>query len=571
MADLFPRHASSPDEILGIAAGLLTQAGQFESGTAHIEDQMGRAADAVAGDLEGPMRSAPDPVVAAGVDLSLAARFAAGALRLFATAVTTYNTGVDVLNARWRNAPEDVPGPPGMQRVELHAELVREHAVLEDSLEDSAARTAGMLDRGPNETDVQFLTTWGLLPPADPFTDPHLLSALDKPGAGALSPDSGVSAEEAADWWASLGYGERLAVIAAYPQRVGNADGLPAGVRDEANRTVLAETISELTVREHSEGLTDEEQRTLANARHIDEQLADADQHVDPVTGDPTGAQLLIFSPEAFGGDGRAAIVIGDADTADNVALTVPGRGAHVDGGLGELLNDSGNLYDESRRADPIATTAVVAWVGYDAPAGGWSGEAGSRDQAEAGGELLASDVAGLQASRSDDPAHLTVIGHSYGSTTTAVAATDHGLQADDIILIGSPGAGDAGHAEDLGIGEEHVWVGSASRDPVTFLGGQGWANFSDVSLGNDPAEDDFGANRFQAESVDRNDVRGLAASMDDHSRYYDASSESLYNMGTIVTGRYEDVLNADARSDPLFGSKTEPEYDREPTTQSHD
>jgi Alpha/beta hydrolase len=148
------------------------------------------------------------------------------------------------------------------------------------------------------------------------------------------------------------------------------------------------------------------------------------------------------------------------------------------------------------------------------------------------------------------------VIGNSYGSTTAGIAAGEFDLDADDLILTGSPGvpAGDAG---DLTTGHEHTWVGSASRDFVTSLGRTGWEDPTGVIageipgvelMGNDPAEDTFGANRFQAEDVGRGDEWNT----DDHSRYYDLNTESLYNIAAITTGQYDDVREADHRYDPL-------------------
>src|SRR5690606_23397149 len=102
---------------------------------------------------------------------------------------------------------------------------------------------------------------------------------------------------------------------------------------------------------------------------------------------------------------------------------------------------------------------------------------------------------------------HITGVGHSYGSTTTGHAATDQGLDVDDIVLLGSPGPGDdAEHASDLGVGSDHVFVGTNSNDPVGGLGDKGWVNMGNVELGlgRDPSEDEFGAIRFQAEATDR-------------------------------------------------------------------
>ena len=185
-----------------------------------------------------------------------------------------------------------------------------------------------------------------------------------------------------------------------------------------------------------------------------------------------------------------------------------------------------------------------------------------NQDLARAGAQLLAADVAAFNDSRLGDDAHVTVIGNSYGSTTSLIAADEFDLEADDLVVTGSPGAGQADDADDLTTGRDHTWVGSNSRDAVTALGRTGWTDPSEVLgeaidaelpldielMGNDPAEDTFEANRFQAEHTDR----GGWWNFDDHSHYYDQDSESLYNIAAVVTGQYAEVNLAEYRTDPL-------------------
>ena len=57
------------------------------------------------------------------------------------------------------------------------------------------------------------------------------------------------------------------------------------------------------------------------------------------------------------------------------------------------------------------------------------------------GGDRIADTLDGLRASR-DDRAHLTVVGHSYGSTTMGHALSDHDVDVDEAVAIGSPGLG---------------------------------------------------------------------------------------------------------------------------------
>lgn len=558
--DYFEKYPADPDEVIGIAASMRSSASDVDNTLANVTAGGNRAEAAVDGELSFPLAVADRPVIETGTDVVAAARFAAGALLLFSTGISTFNTRVDELNA---SLPSGGP--------HWNEETAPQRRAYEDAkavLDQVAQQVAGMLDRGPNDADIAFLDARGLLPSVDIYDPAALQSAFDKTGQNfpnAAFPVDSLTPAEVAEWWALLTPAEKMAVMSQRALRLGRIDGLPAEVRDEANRIALTERLDDLERQETEGSLSDEQKHELSNIRAVRDQLAVTESQTDPLTGEPLDAQLLIFEPAEFDGDGRAAIVVGNADTADNVAWTVPGLGSQVDSAMGTQVSRSLNLYDETRRLNGgTETTAVVAWVGYDAPSGGVSFDSlgvATRGDAEDGAELLAQDVSALRVSRGEDQPHVTVIGHSYGSTTVAIAGDDEDLQADDIVLIGSPGAGDADNASDLGVDPEHVWVGANSRDPVTYLGGTGWVNLSGVTLGNDPAEDDFGANRFEAEATDR----GGYVAFGDHSKYFDRESESLYNMANIVNGSYDDVQEAEHRYDPWYDEMQDPEWDREP------
>ncbi len=410
--------------------------------------------------------------------------------------------------------------------------------------------------------------------------DPAVSSALVK--AGGVPAD--LTPEQARDWWAGLTDAERDAMLVEHPEIIGTLDGLPAEVRDTANRLLLDRDIETLEAREAGVGLDVHERAVLNNARTVRDQLASIEGRVDPHTRLPLVAQLYDYEPGAFGGDGRALVTMGDVDAADNVAFFVPGLTTTV-GSLGTNVTAMSSLYEEARYADPRADTALMVWIGYDAPSDLDSLTVATEGRARAGGAMLADDVAGFLASRGTDAPNLTVVGHSYGSTTVAHGATGTGIDADSIVLLGSPGAGNnVDHASDLGIGAENVYVGSANSDPVSWLGGHGWVNLEtlpgDVALGNDPAEDDFGARRFQAEVADQTMLHVSPAvspgldfvirALDDHTGYFRENSESLYNVAAIVTGHEDRILTAEHRTDPWYGAVEDPERDRTVTHQSH-
>ncbi len=412
----------------------------------------------------------------------------------------------------------------------------------------------------------------------------NVLNAVpdETPGTTANAvPEPPSDPNQRAEWWNGLTPEQQSQQIAADPQQIGSLDGLPASARDQANRQVLEQDIARLEADaeqaqaealEASQGtpsaqdvasaspetfLPEEERRQLENARAVQAQLDRVEEQTDPVTGEPLTAQLLVYDPTFVDGEGRAAIAVGNVDTADHVAVSVPGLDSNVRDYMDNLTGNALNLYNESRRAG--GDVATVAWLGYDAPT---LANVAVDNAAENGAPLLAADVAAIRASRGDNQPHLTVIGHSYGSTTASIAADRHGLAADDLVLIGSPGAGHADNVSDYeGIDSEHVWAGSASRDPVTHL------NDKDVyfwdPLGLDPSLDSFGANRFRAEAVDRSD--GFI-DFSDHSKYYNENSESLFNLASITTGNYDRVMRAEHREETFLGLDiSDPEHDRDP------
>jgi pimeloyl-ACP methyl ester carboxylesterase len=355
--------------------------------------------------------------------------------------------------------------------------------------------------------------------------------------------------------------------------------------RDLLNRAYLDAELERLRVIGTQRDLTRDEQQLLDSLSAVRNELQHFDAAIDPLSGAPVGGQLYIFEPRAFDGDGRVAIALGNLDAADHIAVMVPGLGSTVAAMSGESAQ---NVYDEARSAsDSGDSVAVLHWMGYDSPPMEFSIDlldVANRDLAEAGADLLADDIEALRDQRPD--AHVTVIGHSYGSTTVAIAADLEALEADDVVLVGSPGAGYADNARDLSTGNEHTWVGAHAHDPVTYLSDNDLdlrtvvTHLDDLiryampigpivgpwipkieTLGADPAEDRFAARRFEAQAP-------LGSSP--HSSYYDEQSESLYNMSAIVVGEYDEVDLAPHRTDIPLLPNVDPEALRPSSRRSH-
>jgi hypothetical protein len=389
-------------------------------------------------------------------------------------------------------------------------------------------------------------------------------------------PGSDASPEDVNSWWDGLSHEQQLAIIAASPGSIGNLDGIPPWARDAANTVALDRDLADWRHTKDLGELTSDEEKWLANAEAAQEARDTIAQGKDPITGENIATQLYTYDPTAFDGDGAVAISAGDLATADNVAVTVPGFG--TDGESAPYQADRARtLYESTRFFDPNQTNATMFWIGYDAPDnppwegdGDWAGVL-TESHATAGGERLADTLDGMRASRDGEPAHMTVIGHSYGSTTTGHAAHDQGIPVDDVVFVGSPGVGgDTNNAGDTGIDPDHVWAGANSRDPIANLGNHGAVHLELLGgggLGDDPAEDDFGANRFQAESTTRaDDAFGIDA-FADHSKYFEHDTEALFNMSQIVNGNYDAVVEAGQIHDPWYDSPQDPEFDRDPTS----
>lgn len=350
-----------------------------------------------------------------------------------------------------------------------------------------------------------------------------------------------------AAWWATLDPAGRQALITEHPELVGNADGLPVVDRDEANRAALASDIDYLEQRKDDGQLTDAEKRILENAHYVDTSLDKFVDKLDPRTGEEL-TKLIVYKPGIHSGDGGVAISFGNPDTADHVSVNVPGL-------TSETSSTEGNLrktwaLHEAALGNDSGTVASVYWLDYDAPSGNPVNPfdpLGALDfdgvalpiKADQGGERFADFIDGLHASDQGRDAHVTAIGHSYGSTTVGHALQD-GLKVDDAILIGSPGQ-PVSTAEALT--DADVWVGAKDYDPVSLLGRGERGGIG--ALGYDPADDDFGGTRF-ATGDGKLRVQDL---LDNHTSYF--ADESVANMGHIVTGNDAAVTETAHRGDP--------------------
>jgi hypothetical protein len=235
------------------------------------------------------------------------------------------------------------------------------------------------------------------------------------------------------------------------------------------------------------------------------------------------GRQILEFDPR---GNGRVVEVFGDLATAQRVAVFVPGvdsRGENFSSGLGDVPDrapavQARSLWRSVQRASPSGHVAVVAWLGYDTPRG-VGRDAAREELARAGAEELESFVTDLTALRPH--ASISVLGHSYGSVVTGLAAPDLPRQVGSLVVFGSPGMG-VQRAADLHT-HARLWAGRASSDWIDWVPAlQVWG----VGHGTPPTTPGFGAHAFST------------AGVTDHDHYLAPGTASLANITDIVVGR---------------------------------
>ncbi|MEU7019854.1 alpha/beta hydrolase [Streptomyces sp. NPDC046203] len=339
-------------------------------------------------------------------------------------------------------------------------------------------------------------------------------------------------------WWEGLTDEQRREYLDIAPDLIGDVDGIPAAVRDEANRRYLPLLIEEM----EEEGGQESKIEAL---RMIQDRL-----------DEPSEPPMFLLDVDDKG-NGRAIVSYGDPDTSRNVSAYVPGLGTKLDADfVTDTMKRAQDTAIGARRLDP--SSAAIVWLGYEAPN---AATVLSTGNATAGAPAYRAFMEGLDATNKNADPHLTAIGHSYGSLTVGTAARQSGgiPGVDEVILLGSPGVG-VDRAEDLGVGREHVFVGSAENDPVTHLptpvefalgavmtaGPVGALQASRVTdhlyFGRDPAAAGFGAQRFEVDDGPRMvaDLGGFDA----HSQYFtpELDRQSANNISRIVVGRPDQI-----------------------------
>ncbi|MFB9908263.1 alpha/beta hydrolase [Allokutzneria oryzae] len=376
-------------------------------------------------------------------------------------------------------------------------------------------------------------------------------------GLSTIEPPAGGSPADNAGWWSSLSESEQAAMLKAHPDWLGNLDGLPAVVRDQANRARLGTERTRLNaeaarleaeISALGDRLTrSSNERTdlsIANAlsaakAELNTIRAELIPSLDAIDATLAKGDRQLLLLDTSGDKPKAAIAAGNVDTAEHVTVFTPGLGTTVRGDIQDYDRHMAQLrWQAEQEADASGrstSVAAVTWIGYEAPQVSEitnpNRSVASDALAQRGAEKLAGFLNGIDASRPTDP-HMTALGHSYGSLTTGLAL-QKGTGVDDAVFFGSPGLGTS-HVEALKVPTGHSWVIEARMDPV--------ADFA--AFGIDPNQMK-GIGGLSAKEVVLPDGRHLNESVGHGSvaekvGYLAPGSTSQYNMSLIVAGLHD-------------------------------
>jgi len=435
----------------------------------------------------------------------------------------------------------------GADAERFRGEWDRDHAraltVAAQRLQDAA----NTLRRNADAQEQTSAAAGGALLGAGAGASPGAAGAAGGPlGGSATHPPADATADDVKQWWDSLTEEQRASLLADDPGMLGRTDGIPAAVRDEANRAFLE---SEL------ERLREEEPPRMAGRApnpgwsQWHDRIATLENAQAMLKADPSLSLLLLDTR-----DGRVelALAVGDVDSADHVGVYTQGLfsdTADADGvqdqaqRIRELDRTARSMLIGDGRGDE--STAMVMWMGYDSPQN--VVDVLFDGQANDGATRLASFADGIRAVNSDT--HLTGLGHSYGSLVTGIAARETDA-FDSVAVFGSPGInGDLGQ---VNVDADQFYVLANPGDPVALSG----------HFGGNPAELDGAQRLSTAPSAGLSGKEppsgwlvaaplmsplGLIPlgdyALDQHTSYLVDKSTSQHNLAAVVVGAEDRMI----------------------------
>ena len=380
------------------------------------------------------------------------------------------------------------------------------------------------------------------------------------------APDASWTPEDVKDWWTSLSAEERQSVIDSHPEWIGNLNGIPMAVRDQANRKRIPEmrkkideqvrdfepkTIKKIVRYQNDKEVMIEENPEYRKLLEKQKDIHALERSINSEDSSNVGRTLILLD-DSQSDRIRAAVGSGNIDYADNVLVFTPGMKSRVsstlateDGGRGSGVERTENIMDESglswRKNDANhgeGTAAGITYLGYDSPQD--IDVARQTGPAEDGGRDLANLYEGIQTSHEGDP-HLVTVGYSYGSLVDGYA---HQLThaPDDAIVVGSPGlplygGGSTVNGDDLNMIPGNMYAAGASGDPVSGTSAHGLS----------PTMDDL-SDFASIETGEEDGLKGVTG----HNDYFERGSTSAHGMGQVLRNENPTHIADDSQNHPI-------------------
>ena len=346
-------------------------------------------------------------------------------------------------------------------------------------------------------------------------------------------PPPGSNPKQIAAWWGSLSEPQKNKLIEKYPAIIGNLDGVDITTRDRVNRSLVDGMLTEARDRDRQthEDLVHRGMTSHSYANRYSKALDDVEdiEVLQQFLDDNPEKKLLVC--DRSGERLKVAIGIGNFDEAKHIGVFVPGMGTTVRGTLLNYVTKSEGLNAAAQKLQE-SSYATVAWLGYDAPLS--IPNVANTHRANAGADRLENFLEGVSAiyGEKGQKVHLTLLGHSYGSTTSGIAASHVSPNVvDDLVLFGSPGSGVQLGAE-YRVPEGHRWV-SAVPYPGDMVQGIG----TDINFGRNPTE--MQAFRHISGDATKGETYHTIprGPFGNHSTYLEDNTETQKNMAEIVAG----------------------------------
>ena len=400
-------------------------------------------------------------------------------------------------------------------------------------------------------------------------------------------PKSSWTPSQNAAWWKSLPEERRRFLIDHCPDDIRHLDGLPATIRNEANRNALygyvdahgtkrqgalADAKEAFEKAEHKLDLLTRQvtpadrllagpifaptaltaaRKEYARTAEIYESLKTIHDQIDSIKR--SDAYLLDFNYDTKHHRTTAIVASGNPDTASYVSTLVPGIGTNVHDSLGQYMDINDRLRAQTRHAgvDPN-DVATISYLGYVAPKNSLHDlgifQAADIDYAKEGAPKIARFMEGLRAHGNANNHRFinTLATHSYGSTTGGIAATQTAPGTiDRLILTGSPGSG-VQSIDQYNVPKGHVYESSVpENDMVQDLG-------FDSTYGRDPKKLE-GITHLSGDATDSERYKPIPPAnerwayptgqqtphpLSNHSTYFDWGTRTSQDFAHIIAGK---------------------------------